>query len=81
MIEGIQIHTEVVPMGSPKKVIVNNGVMCRFGFVEIPGSGLAKCASVLFARMPEEDVLRDIVTTYNHQHGIHEEFVPAEYGY
>ncbi len=70
----------VVQSGAPRKVIVNNGVVCRFGFVEL-GTGYSKCVERFFLRMPSLETLKGIVEQYNAENGINDPFNPADYGY
>ena len=70
----------VVQTGAPRKVIVNNGVVVRYGFVDL-GTGFSKCVERLFLRMPKQDKLKGIIEQYNTSNGVDDAFNPADYGY
>ena len=71
----------VVPNGAPRKAILQNGILFRFGFEPITGSGLSKCGEIVYFELPHVDTLREVQQEYCRTHGITEEFVPADYGY
>lgn len=73
-------HPMVVQENAPRKVIVNNGVVCRYGFVSL-GTGFCKCVERLFVRMPKKEDLQAIIEQYNTMNGIDDPFNPADYGY
>ncbi len=75
-----QPHPMVVPNNAPRKVIVANGVVCRWGFVSL-GNGFSRCVEQRFVRMPEKDNLRKYVETYNAANGIDDPFNPTDYGF
>ena len=71
----------VVPSNAPRKALVQNGILYRFGFEEIAGSGLSKVGEVLCRDVPPVDILRAAQQEYCRTHGVDEPFNPADYGY
>lgn len=75
-----KVHEMIVPTNEPKKRIVANGVVCRWGYRAF-APGFSKCAEQLFLRMPKKEDLRAIIEAYNAANGIDDPFNPADYGY
>ena len=73
-------HPMVLPVGAPRKVIVANGIVCRFGFKDL-GHGFFQCVERFFVRMPKKEDLQRIVEQYNAENGIEDTFNPADYGF
>lgn len=73
-------HPMVLPIGSPRKVIVANGVVCRFGYKDL-GNGFFQCVERFFVRMPKKEDLQRIVEQYNAENGISDPFIPSDYGF
>lgn len=71
----------MVPVGSPKRSVVNNTTVCHFGFEPFPGTGLARCGAIAVLEMPSQSDMERIVNTYCEQRGLVERFIPSEYGY
>ena len=76
----IKLHQMVVPNNSPRKVVVTNGVVCRFGFTPHV-ENFSKCVEAFFVRMPKKEDLQRIVEQYNAENGIEDTFNPADYGF
>lgn len=77
----IVVNQNVVPSNSPRKVVLAKGVMYRFGFEPIEGSGLSKVGEVSYPVIPPVEELRGIQQEYCRVHSIDEPFNPADYGY
>lgn len=77
----IVVNQNVVPSNSPRKIVLARGVMYRFGFESIAGSGLSKVGEVKYPVVPPVDELRAIQQEYCRVHSIDEPFNPADYGY
>ncbi len=75
------VNQNVVPNDSPRKVILARGVMYRFGFQPIPGSGLSKVGEVAYAVIPPVEELQGVQREYCRVNNIDEPFNPADYGY
>lgn len=71
----------VVPSNAPRKALVQNGIVYRFGFEPIQGSGLSKCGEVLCREVPPVDELRAAQQEYCRLNNIEEPFIPSDYGY
>ena len=75
------VNQNVVPSNSPRKVVLARGVMYRFGFEPIEGSGLSKVGEVVFQTIPPVETLRGLQQEYCRVNNIDEPFDPADYGY
>ena len=75
------VNQNVVPSNSPRKVVLARGVMYRFGFEPIEGSGLSKVGEVVFQTIPPVETLRGLQQEYCRVNNIDEPFNPADYGY
>ena len=72
------VNQNVVPSNARRKAAMPQGVLFRFGFEPIPGSGLSK---VLFPTVPPVEALKGLQQEYCRMHNIDEPFNPADYGY
>ena len=75
------VNQNVVPSNAPRKAAMPQGVLFRFGFEPIPGSGLSKVGEVLFPTVPPVETLKRIQQEYCRVHNIDESFNPADYGF
>ena len=75
------VNQNVVPSNAPRKAAMPQGVLFRFGFEPIPGSGLSKVGEVLFPTVPHVETLKGLQQEYCRVHNIDEPFNPADYGY
>lgn len=75
------VNQNVVLSNSPRKAAMPHGVLFRFGFEPIPGSGLSKVGEVLFPTVPPVETLKGLQQEYCRVHNIDEPFNPADYGY
>lgn len=75
------VNQNVVPTNSPRKVVLSSGLLYRFGFQSIVGSGLSKVGEVVYASVPPVENLRAVQQEYCRVNGIDEPFNPADYGY
>ena len=49
------VNINVVPNNSPRKVIMSTGIIIRFGFEDMNGSGFSKCRE-LFVNPSQYDI-------------------------
>ena len=75
------VNQNVVPNGAPRRAVLPHGVLFRFGFEPIPGSGFSKVGEWMCAILPSVEELRSVQVDYCAKHNIDEPFVPADYGY
>lgn len=75
------IKQNVVMSNAPRKALVPAGILYRFGFEEIAGSGLSKVGEVLCKVVPPVEELRATQQEYCRVHSIDEPFIPSDYGY
>lgn len=75
------VNQNVVPSNAPRKAAMPQGVLFRFGFEPIPGSGLSKVGEVVFPAIPPVETLKGLQQEYCRVHNIDEPFNPADYGY
>lgn len=75
------VNQNVVPSNAPRKAVLPSGVLFRFGFESIPGSGLSKVGEVVFPTVPPVGTLKGLQQEYCRVHNIDEPFNPADYGY
>lgn len=71
------IGTSIVPKNAPRKAVVDNGVIYRFGYEPL-GTNVCKCTEVLLVRVPDVSVIEDLFKKYEGAGSI---FNPADYGY
>jgi len=75
------VNQNVVPSNAPRKAALPQGVLFRFGFQPITGSGLSKVGEVLFPIVPPVETLKGLQQEYCRVNNIDEPFNPADYGY
>jgi len=75
------VNQNVVPSNSPRKVVLSNGLLYRFGFEQIAGSGMSKVGEVVYPVIPPVENLRAVQQEYCRVHSIDEPFNPADYGF
>ena len=75
------VKQNVVPSNAPRKAAMPQGVLFRFGFEPIPGSGLSKVGELLFTTVPPVETLKWLQQEYCRVHNVDEPFNPADYGY
>ena len=75
------VNQNVVPSSAPRKAAMPQGLLFRFGFEPIPGSGLSKVGEVLFPTVQPVETLKGLQQEYCRVHNIYEPFNPADYGY
>ena len=77
----MNVNQNIVPNNAPRKVALTHGILFRFGFEPIQGSGLSKVGEVVYLAIPEVEELREVQQEYCRVHNIDEPFVPSDYGY
>jgi hypothetical protein len=75
------VNQNVVPSNAHRKAMLPSGVLFRFGFEPIPGSGLSKVGEVVFPTVPPVETLKGLQQEYCRVHNIDEPFNSANYGY
>lgn len=75
------VNQNVVPGNAPRKAVMPQGVLFRFGFQPIPGSGLSKVGEVVFPSIPPVETLRGLQLEYCRVNNIDEPFNAADYGF
>jgi len=75
------VNQNVVPSNSPRKVVLSNGLLYRFGFEPITGSGMSKVGEVVYPTIPQVENLQAVQHEYCRVHNIDEPFNPADYGF
>ena len=74
------VNQNVVPSNAPRRAALPQGVLFRFGFEPIAGSGLSKVGEIVYPTTPTVDVLKG-AQQYCRINNISEPFVPTDYGY
>lgn len=77
----MNVKQNVVLSNSPRKAIVQNGILFRFGFEPLAGTQFSKVGEALCHTLPPVEELQAAQQEYCRTHGIDEPFVPSEYGY
>jgi len=75
------VNQNVVPSNSPRKAVLSSGLLYRFGFEPIAGSGMSKVGEVVYPAVPPVETLRAVQQEYCRVHSIDEPFNPADYGF
>lgn len=75
------VNQNVVLSNSPRKVVLSSGLLYRFGFEPIAGSGMSKVGEVVYPAIPSVETLRAVQQEYCRVHSIDEPFNPADYGF
>lgn len=75
------VNLNVVPEGTPRKSALPKGILYRFGFKPIEGSGLCRVGECVLTVEPTKEYLRDVIEKYCKENGIDEKFIPADYGF
>lgn len=75
------VNQNVVPSNSPRKVILSNGILFRFGFQQIQGSDFSKVGEIIYNYLPNVNDLMFVQQSYCREHNIDEPFIPEDYGY
>lgn len=70
------IGVVIVPNATPRKSVMVNGVVYRFGYIPIPNTCLVRCTEVLFYVIPDVTVVKELFNKYDK--GV---FNPKDYGY
>ena len=77
----MNVKQNVVLSNAPRKAILPNGILFRFGFEPLAGTGMSKCGEAVCRELPPVEELRAAQQEYCRVHNIDEPFVPADYGY
>lgn len=72
------VGTSIVPKNAPRKAVVDNGVIYRFGYEPLSGTNMCKCTEVLLVRVPDVSVIEDLFRKYEQANSV---FTAADYGY
>lgn len=77
----IIVNPNAVPADAPRKANLPKGILYRFGYQPIQGSGLCRVGECVTMTEPPVETLRGVVEKYSRENGISEQFNPADYGY
>ena len=71
----------IVPSNSPRRVVLQHGILFRFGFEPMAGTGFSKVGEIVYPTPPTVEELRGVQQEYCREHSIDEPFNPADYGF
>ena len=77
----MNVNQNIVPSNAPRRAALSHGVLFRFGFEPIIGSGLSKVGEVVCLTVPTVETLKEVQQEYCRTYSIDEPFNPADYGY